>query len=61
MEGLEEISVTTNATLIGPHIDELKALGITNINVSLDAINRDTFEKLLGRISMIPYIIIFYA
>lgn len=49
MEGLKEISVTTNATLIGPHIDELKALGITNINVSMDAINRDTFEKITRR------------
>lgn len=49
MEGLKEISITTNATLIGPHIDELKALGITNINVSMDAINRDTFEKITRR------------
>lgn len=49
MEGLKEISITTNATLIGPHIDELKALGITNINVSMDAINRDTFERITRR------------
>lgn len=49
LEGLNEISVTTNATLIGPHIDELKQLGIKNINVSLDAINRDTFERITRR------------
>jgi len=49
MQGLNEISVTTNATLIGPHIDELKELGITNINVSMDAINRATFEKITRR------------
>ncbi|WP_282162840.1 GTP 3',8-cyclase MoaA [Ulvibacterium marinum] len=49
LEGLNEISVTTNATLIGPYIDELKQLGITNINVSLDAINRDTFERITRR------------
>ncbi|WP_299534953.1 GTP 3',8-cyclase MoaA [Ulvibacterium sp.] len=49
LEGLNEISVTTNATLIGPHIDELKHLGIKNINVSLDAINRDTFERITRR------------
>ena len=29
IESLRDISVTTNATLIGPYIDELKALGIT--------------------------------
>ena len=47
--GLNDISITTNATLIGPHIAELKELGIRNINVSLDAINRDTFEKITRR------------
>jgi len=49
LQGLHEISVTTNATLIGPHIQELKQLGIQNINVSLDAINRDTFERITRR------------
>lgn len=49
LETLKDISVTTNATLIGPHIDELKSLGITNVNVSLDAINRDTFERITRR------------
>lgn len=49
MKGLKDISVTTNATLIGSHIDELKALGIKNINVSMDAINRETFEKITRR------------
>ena len=49
MEGLEDISITTNATLIGPHIDELKELGIKNINVSLDAIDKATFERITRR------------
>lgn len=49
LEGLKEISVTTNATLIGPYIDELKQLGIKNINVSLDAIDRNTFERITRR------------
>ena len=49
MNGLNDISVTTNATLIGPYIDELKTLGIKNINVSLDAINRETFERITRR------------
>jgi cyclic pyranopterin phosphate synthase len=49
LEGLNDISVTTNATLIGPHINELKKLGITNINVSLDSINRETFERITRR------------
>ena len=49
MDGLKDISITTNATLIGPYIDELKSLGIKNINVSLDAIDRETFEKITRR------------
>ncbi|SFR81331.1 GTP 3',8-cyclase MoaA [Maribacter stanieri] len=49
LEGLNDISVTTNATLIGPHINELKELGIKNINVSMDAINRETFERITRR------------
>ena len=49
VSGLNDISVTTNATLIGPHIEELKELGIKNINVSLDSINRETFERITRR------------
>ena len=49
LDGLNYISVTTNATLIGPHINELKELGIKNINVSMDAINRETFERITRR------------
>jgi cyclic pyranopterin phosphate synthase len=49
MKGLKDISVTTNATLIGPYIDELKELGILNINVSMDAVDRATFEKITRR------------
>ena len=49
MNGLEDISITTNATLIGPYISELKTLGIKNINVSMDAISKATFEKITRR------------
>jgi molybdenum cofactor biosynthesis protein A len=49
LNGLKEISITTNATLIGPHIHELKELGITNVNVSMDAIDRATFERITRR------------
>ncbi|WP_340198626.1 GTP 3',8-cyclase MoaA [Ascidiimonas sp. W6] len=49
LKGLKEISVTTNATLIGPYIQELKQLGILKVNVSMDAIERATFEKITRR------------
>ncbi|NER11278.1 cyclic pyranopterin monophosphate synthase subunit MoaA [Muriicola jejuensis] len=46
---IRELSMTTNATLIGPYIEELKSMGITNINLSLDAIRKETFEKITRR------------
>ncbi|MFC6859448.1 GTP 3',8-cyclase MoaA [Zunongwangia atlantica] len=46
---LEDISITTNATLIGQHIPELKELGIKNINLSLDSITPETFKKVTRR------------
>ncbi len=49
MKGLNDISITTNATLIGSHINELKAIGIKNINISLDAIDKATFERITRR------------
>ncbi len=49
LQGINELSMTTNATLIGPYIQELKDLGITNINLSMDAIRKETFEKITRR------------
>ncbi len=49
INGLQDISITTNATLIGPHISELHELGVRNINVSMDAIHRETFERITRR------------
>lgn len=46
---LKELSVTTNATLIGPYIDELKELGVNQVNISLDAINPETFKTITRR------------
>ncbi|TRZ43273.1 GTP 3',8-cyclase MoaA [Robertkochia solimangrovi] len=49
LETLKDISITTNATLIGPYIEELKLLGIRNINLSLDAITRERFKNITRR------------
>lgn len=48
-ERLREVSITTNATLIGPYIDELSALGIHGVNVSMDAIRPETFARITRR------------
>lgn len=49
LQGLKDISITTNATLIAPYIDELFDLGIRNINVSLDALDEASFFKITRR------------
>ena len=49
LDGLDDVSITTNATLIRPYINELKELGIHNINVSLDAVDKATFERITRR------------
>lgn len=49
LPGLEDISITTNATLIGPHIQTLKKLNITNINVSLDSLDKNKFNHITRR------------
>jgi cyclic pyranopterin phosphate synthase len=49
VKGLEEISITTNATLIGEHIAALKALGILNINVSMDSLDKERFNAITRR------------
>lgn len=48
-KALREVSITTNATLIGPHIQELSDIGVKAINVSMDAIQPETFAKITRR------------
>ena len=47
--GLARLSMTTNASRIAPKARELVAAGIDDFNVSLDAIDPDTFRKLTLR------------
>ncbi|MEG2140147.1 MAG: GTP 3',8-cyclase MoaA [Bilophila sp.] len=44
-----DICITTNGTLLSPHILALKELGLGAINLSLDTFNRKTFERITGR------------
>ena len=47
--GLRQISITTNGLLTAPFLPKLKSLGITNINLSLDTLDRDKFKKIARR------------
>ncbi len=46
---LKSIGITSNLTVIKPYISRLKDLGITNINVSLDALEEDKFNQITRR------------
>jgi len=47
-EGLERISLTTNAALLARRAEALKAAGVDDLNISLDALTPATFSKLSG-------------
>lgn len=46
LPGISEIAMTTNALLLHKHVDELVAAGLDRINVSLDSLRPDRFERL---------------
>lgn len=51
-DGLEELTLTTNATRLAEFADDLRAAGVRRINVSLDTLNRQTFARLARRDSL---------
>ena len=42
--GFKDISMTTNGILLGEYAQDLKDAGLDRVNVSLDTLNRETFE-----------------
>lgn len=49
IEGITNIHLTTNGILTGPHISELKSLGIASVNLSLDTLDRERFKMITRR------------
>ena len=52
IDGLEDISLTTNAYLLERDADALVEAGITRVNVSIDSLQRDRFFQLTRRDSL---------
>lgn len=44
LDGLEDISITTNGILLKEYAEELKKAGLTRINVSLDTLDEEKFR-----------------
>ncbi len=46
MDGLNDLTVTTNGTLLTKYAEDLKKAGVTRINVSLDTLQADRFKAI---------------
>ncbi len=46
IEGIDDISLTTNGILLRQHADALKAAGLNRVNVSLDSLDKDRFHRI---------------
>ena len=46
LDGLDDLTVTTNGTLLEKYAQPLKNAGVTRINISLDTLRADRFKKI---------------
>ena len=49
IEDLKKVSITTNGILVGKYLQDLKRLGIGQLNLSLDSVNAENFKKITRR------------
>ena len=49
IKGIDDISMTTNGTLLSSYAAELKQAGLRRVNVSLDTLKADRFEFITGQ------------
>ncbi len=49
ISGIREVNLTTNAVLVGPFLEDLRAAGIQRLNISLDTLRRERFARLAGQ------------
>ncbi len=48
IQGLTDLSMTTNGTLLAPLAEGLRASGLGRVNISLPTLNAETYSKLTG-------------
>lgn len=48
LDGLADLSLTTNGVSLKTNLNKIKAAGINRINISLDTLNRTKFENITG-------------
>jgi cyclic pyranopterin phosphate synthase len=52
VDGVDEVSLTTNGTMLDRYADELKAAGLRRVNISLDSFRADRFKFITGSDSL---------
>lgn len=49
VEGIDDITLTTNGTLLKKYAEELKKAGLKRVNISLDTFKVDRYKKITGK------------
>jgi len=49
MDGVETVTITTNGVLTKPYLNDLKNLGINQVNLSLDTFDPERFKQITGK------------
>jgi cyclic pyranopterin phosphate synthase len=49
IEGINELTLTTNGVLTAPHVTDLVKLGVRSVNLSLDTLDRERFYQITRR------------
>lgn len=49
IDGLSDVSLTTNGVFLRENIERIRSAGIERINISIDTLKREKFEKITGR------------
>jgi len=47
--GIDDLALTTNGLLLADHAEELKRAGLNRLNISLDGLKEETFQKIARR------------
>ena len=49
IDGIEDIAMTTNGLLLADYVERLKAAGLQRLNISLDGLREETFQRIARR------------
>ena len=48
LDGVNEVTLTTNGVLLGQQLDRLVEAGVVSINISLDTLDREKYKQITG-------------